>query len=491
MRATTCCRRCSSSNASGLLQKAGSAYKGRARCNEKTGPLPLNTTDTDVGSAWRVWSRPSAFLRHALVFCVALRLLVETAAQAWAQGVPPVLVVFVHGRYENASGDDWTDDDPAHDAAVVRFNADTPFGRRAYSGVSDGTYMRKTVRDAYWRRGKGRSLSEIVEKRVGRGGVLYVRYDARDAWYFEPGAAPLVAAQVRAWLEADPRRAPAARNLVWVAHSNGGLIARALMSDPQYADLVARTREVITLGTPHRGSEMADAGLDGDRVKTIADALVAADATIGQTARFFGQRFAIFDMAEAMLQPYLAQLRANIEAQAKAEGWKTRERLRQRRQAQATFLAQVYEHELSGRIDAQLTTAFMEAAQLPDAEHRLLPAPELPVPFFWVRGTLYPMDVLQMAGGALQVGRWDDDDLVFFATSAAIVSPRLATRFPDHPQWQRSDGVVSVESAAALGLPLEGDAGKASVAAHHSDLPFDRGLCALLDRHLQRLQAEP
>lgn len=412
------------------------------------------------------------------------------AAQA-QERVPSVIVVFVHGRYEDASGDDWIDDDAAYDGAVVEFKGQTPMGIHTFRGVSDGTYLRKRVRDCYWRRGKRPSLSEAVEKRVGRGAVLYARYDARDAWYYEPKAAPAVAAQTRAWLQADAGRAAAWRNVVWIAHSNGGLIVRALMSDPQYADLVARTREVITIATPHRGSEMADASMDGDRVRFIADALVAADITVGRTVRFFGPRFTIFDMAAKMLAPYLARIRADVTSQGQAEGWGRTRTATQMRAAQAEFLAQVYEHELSGRICEQLTTRFMEESQLPEAMNRLLPAAELPVPFFWIRGNLYPMDPVRLVRTAFDLGGWDEEDLIYFAISTGIISPRLEKRFPDHPEWHHSDGAVSVESAAALGLPLGGDARKASFQAHHSELLFHAPLRALVDRHLHQLMTTP
>lgn len=424
-------------------------------------------------------------LVHALPMLAAV--LLCCAGRACAD---PLLVVFVHGRYEDASGEDWVDDAPAWDGHVASFKVEGALGTRIYHGVSNGTHLFKRIRESYWWRARGRSLADTVEKRVGRANVLYVRYDSRDSWYYEPRSAPLIADEVRAWLLADPVRGAATRSIAWIAHSNGGILVRALMSDPQNADIIARTREVITLGTPHRGSEMADGGLDGGRVKAIMDALITADNALGGTARLVGQKASVFDMVSKALQPGLEQVRAEVSALAAQQGWKKGETAKQTRLAQAAYVAQAYERELSGRIDEQLTTTFMETTQMPGAPYQLLPAADLPVPFFWIRGNLYPMDFLRMAGSVFQAGSWDDNDLTYFMVSNAIVSPRLARRFPDHPQWHRSDGVVSVESAAALGLPLEGNASAASIPAHHSDLLFDRRVCALVDRHLVRLARE-
>jgi hypothetical protein len=417
---------------------------------------------------------------------LVLAILLIAVPPAGGETPARLLVIFVHGRYENTTGDDWTDDDPRLDRSVVPFDFPTPLGAEKVYGVSDGRFLRKRVREWYFAPPRRKSMAETVEKRVGRQNCFYVRYDAKDAWYYEPTSAPLVADEVRGWLLADPAR-QVGRNIVWIAHSNGGLIVRAIMSDGQkYDDLIAHTREVITLGTPHRGSDMADAAEDTDRIRVISDTLVDLDATLGNALRVVDGGFSVFKMVAPSLKPYLARVKQQTTGWAVQNGHKSEVGRRVRR-AQADFVARVFEHTLSGRIDQQLTTRFMEATQMAGAPHRLLPAAELPVPFWWIRGDFYPMNPLRMIGGVFQATTWDDADLLYFAVSTAVVTPRLIKRWPEHPEWQRNDGVVSVESAAALGQPLGGNADRATFPVHHNDLLFNGGIRKLVDRHLAGL----
>lgn len=99
-----------------------------------------------------------------------------------------------------------------------------------------------------------------------------------------PGAdidafAPQVEAAVQALCAAT-----GSTQLIIVAHSMGGLVARAWLR--QYGS--ARVARVITLGTPHRGTALADLGLGSNALQMRRDsawlqALAAHDADLQQS----------------------------------------------------------------------------------------------------------------------------------------------------------------------------------------------------------------
>jgi hypothetical protein len=421
--------------------------------------------------------------------------LLQLFAAPLAWGAPPsTLVVFVHGRYQDASGPDWTDDNPADDARVVSFIAPGPFGNVTFRGVPVKGTMEKRVREDYWMTEKTPGLAQGVESTVGRPRVYYARYDARDSFYYEAKAAPLVAREVRAWLAADPGRRTAVRNIVWIAHSNGGIVVRRLMSDRSaYGDLIGRTREAITLGTPNLGSQMADASIDGDRINALSQALIDADGTVAGPARFFGQKFSIFDLASQVLKPQLEKVKAEARLEAEKQGASKSEKRKEERAAQARVMATALDKTLSGRIDQQLTTTYMADDQSDNqAPNRaLLPTDRLPVPFYWVRGNAYPMDLGAVVGRMFGKNGWSPEDVQYFICSVAIMNPRLAKEYPKDKASRRSDGVVSVDSAAAVGSPLGGDARKSSFPDNHGGLLFDPKITALIQEHLSALPTGP
>ncbi|HEY0195817.1 MAG TPA: alpha/beta fold hydrolase, partial [Kofleriaceae bacterium] len=83
-----------------------------------------------------------------------------------------------------------------------------------------------------------------------------------------------------------------------IAHSMGGLDSRYLISTLGYADKVA---SLTTLGTPHRGSPIADIalGIQDDVSTSIEDALLALTDVLGEGVDAAHIDRALTDLAEA------------------------------------------------------------------------------------------------------------------------------------------------------------------------------------------------
>jgi triacylglycerol lipase len=103
---------------------------------------------------------------------------------------------------------------------------------------------------------------------------------ARGAVVFESAVAPFDSPAVRAgmlarYLEGTVLPRTRAARVVLIAHSQGGLDARYLISSLGWGDRVAA---LVTVATPHRGTRVADA--IGGAVPGVSDGFVNAVATV-------------------------------------------------------------------------------------------------------------------------------------------------------------------------------------------------------------------
>lgn len=126
-------------------------------------------------------------------------------------------------------------------------------------GKNGGLESVPSVRANYWTEDMIRAATRNYSARS-----LVVAYDGTQ-WYWDTGAT--IASQINAYLNQYPNE-----RLIWVCHSYGGIQARWILcnstpSSPyynyrgaNYARIAAATNHVITLGTPHGGSEVADLG---------------------------------------------------------------------------------------------------------------------------------------------------------------------------------------------------------------------------------------
>jgi hypothetical protein len=395
------------------------------------------------------------------------------------------LVVFVHGRWENASGADWANDNPALDGDAEPFETPGPFGNVQYYGVPSGKdgAMLKRVRESYWMNIMDTPpLGPAVEQAVGRPSVLYVRYDAKDSFVYEPKSTAFVATQVRAWLASDASRRSTSRQIVWIAHSHGGLVTRYMMAHPEkYKDLIGRTSRVISIAAPQLGSPSADAEQDPNRVKNVSVVINDIDHDLSGAARLFGQKFSIFDGASKMLKPGLAKVAADALAQSKAAGGDWRANEKAVREAQSDYVAEAFENTMEGRIDLEMTTVVMQQmAALPASDPHALPLTS-PVPVEWIAGNLYPMNIGDNPFDFIgKIGSWNDLDWEFFLVSQSVTDPRLVKMYPKDKSLQRNDAMVGLASATALGTPLGGDAKAATFPSHHVDLLFNPKVTSLI-----------
>jgi len=103
----------------------------------------------------------------------------------------------------------------------------------------------------------------------GRGEVVF---ESAVAPFDSPAAR---AAMLARYLESEVLRRTGAARVILIAHSQGGLDARYLISSLGWGDRVAA---LVTVSTPHRGTRVADA--IGGRVPGVSDGLLNAVATV-------------------------------------------------------------------------------------------------------------------------------------------------------------------------------------------------------------------
>ncbi len=109
----------------------------------------------------------------------------------------------------------------------------------------------------------------VADDLRGRGEVVF---ESAVAPFDSPAAR---AAMLARYLEAEVLRRTGAAKVVLIAHSQGGLDARYLISSLGWGDRVAA---LVTISTPHRGTRVADAV--GGAVPGVSDAFVNAVATV-------------------------------------------------------------------------------------------------------------------------------------------------------------------------------------------------------------------
>lgn len=109
----------------------------------------------------------------------------------------------------------------------------------------------------------------VADDLRGRGEVVF---ESAVAPFDSPAAR---AAMLARYLEAEVLRRTGAAKVVLIAHSQGGLDARYLISSLGWGDRVAA---LVTVSTPHRGTRIADAV--GGAVPGVSDAFVNAVATV-------------------------------------------------------------------------------------------------------------------------------------------------------------------------------------------------------------------
>jgi pimeloyl-ACP methyl ester carboxylesterase len=126
-------------------------------------------------------------------------------------------------------------------------------------GKNAGLESTASIRSGYWTEEMIRASTRNYAARS-----LVVTYDGTQ-YYWDTGGS--IASQINAYLDQYPNE-----RLVWVCHSYGGIQARWILcnstpSSPyynyqgaNYARVAAATDYVITLGSPHGGSEVADLG---------------------------------------------------------------------------------------------------------------------------------------------------------------------------------------------------------------------------------------
>ena len=125
-----------------------------------------------------------------------------------------------------------------------------------------------TARRNYWRRNSTDTTGDFVRYAAPSGVTsLVVGYDGR-ASFWDPESAGRVATQINNFI--TQYNIPD-RQLIIVSHSMGGLVSRWILNNgvagspyynyrgENYARIVAKTRYLITVATPHLGAEPADA----------------------------------------------------------------------------------------------------------------------------------------------------------------------------------------------------------------------------------------
>src|SRR5919204_2675730 len=161
-----------------------------------------------------------------------------------------------------------------------------------------------TQRRNYWRNGSSDTYGDFVLWSGINAGcaVLVVGYDGRSA-FWDAGASGSVAGQINGFIR---QYAIPDGQLILVAHSMGGLVARWIVNNGvggsayynyngDYATIVRKTRYLIAVASPHLGSSAADA------VYGTSDTLCGN--FVGAIAGWLGERNdATFWMTEAQLE---------------------------------------------------------------------------------------------------------------------------------------------------------------------------------------------
>lgn len=109
----------------------------------------------------------------------------------------------------------------------------------------------------------------VADELRGRGEVVF---ESTVAPFDSPAARATMLAR---YLESEVLRRTGAAKVILIAHSQGGLDARYLISSLGWGDRVAA---LVTVSTPHRGTRVADA--IGGRVPGVSDGLLNAVATV-------------------------------------------------------------------------------------------------------------------------------------------------------------------------------------------------------------------
>jgi pimeloyl-ACP methyl ester carboxylesterase len=148
------------------------------------------------------------------------------------------------------------------------------------------------------------------------------RYDSSTQAALDPTAPRSIralGAALRDALQASPDFEQGTRSMVIAAHSMGGLVARSMMQEHSFADGRRggdRVLHLVTLGTPHHGSPLADA--------SIAAGLVYADefrdAYAGFVANLTWTNHDLLNASGSVCNPWLAGLNSYAPAGGRSFG---------------------------------------------------------------------------------------------------------------------------------------------------------------------------